>query len=119
MTNEIANKIFEEHRKKISYDINSETLEMIDEFAKVVHGTRAQILDMVIFPGIISQIETMEKTWKDWFKSNEHPSKEKKEKLKEAIGNMENFKKKWGLDKFPKLVKEYTDKTKEMNSKKR
>lgn len=119
MTDTIANKIFEEQRKKISYDINKETLEMIDEFAKMNHCTRAQILDMVILPGILSQINNVEHIWKDWFKSNEYQSKEKQEKLREAVKNLENFKKKWGLDKLPKLIKEAADKTKEMNSKKK
>jgi tRNA nucleotidyltransferase/poly(A) polymerase len=116
MTNTIANKIFEEQRKKISYDIHKETLKMIDELAEMIPISRAQILDMVIIPGIISQVGNMENAWREWIKSKEYQSKEKQEKLKKAIKMIESFKEKWGLNQFPKLVEEAMERKRKMDS---
>ena len=92
-------------RKKISYDILEQNLIMVDELAKIVSCTRAQILDSIIFPGTISQTDLMIKTWEKWVK-DKNIEKKKKEKLKKLLKETKEFKKKWGFDQFPYALRE-------------
>lgn len=110
---DIATKAIEwsEKKKKISYDINVSILEMIDELAKVTHCSRSQILDAILFPGTRAEVETMIKSWKEFAKDNKLQGKEKQELMKKLIKDGENFKKKWGLDKFPSQLKESLQKS--------
>ena len=98
-------------RKKISYDIFVKNLEMIDELAKIISCTRAQILDAIIFPGTKAQTDLMIRVWKEWGK-NKDEDEEKKEKIKKILKEVEDFKKKWGFEQFPKAVKESIKKAK-------
>ena len=116
MTDITKNAIeWSEKKKKISYDINVKMLEMIDELAEISHCTRAQILDTIIFPGTKAQVETMINAWKEWIKDSKFADKEKQDRMKKLIKDVENYKKKWGLDQFPLLLKKSLDGTKKMN----
>ena len=97
-------------RKKISYDIDVDTLGMIDEFAEVTKLTRSEILDSVIYPGVRAQVETMLGMWKALIKDEKY--REKQERIKELIKGVESYKKKWKFDEFPALVERYVPKTK-------
>jgi len=98
-------------RKKISYDILEQNLRMIDELAKIIGCTRAQILDSIIFPGTISQTDFMIKTWETWIKIK-NTEKEKQEKLKKLLKETKEFKKKWGFGQFPYALKESVKRSK-------
>jgi hypothetical protein len=92
----IIDKALEGPRKKISYDIYVEALQMIDELAEATNCTRAQILDSILFSGMKSQVDFMIGTWKELVKNKKYEGKQ--EKIKELIKNVENFKKKWKFD---------------------
>lgn len=93
-------EIFENaEKKKISYNINEKTLEMIDELANILGLTRTNILDSIIFSGIKSQTNYLIKTWEDMKKIKEHESK--KEKIDELLKKIKEFKKKWTVDNIP------------------
>ncbi|MEK6827686.1 MAG: hypothetical protein AABX99_04350 [Nanoarchaeota archaeon] len=97
-------EIFEKaKRKKISYDINEKTLEMIDEMVKILGISRSQLLDSLMFSGIWAQTNFCLKEWERMKKDNlkDLVHKEKKEEIEKMMKKMEEFKKKWTIDDIP------------------
>ncbi|MFH1311562.1 MAG: hypothetical protein ABIH65_04110 [Nanoarchaeota archaeon] len=93
-------EIFEKaKKKKISHNINEKTLEIIDEMAKITGMNRTQILDGIIMSGIKAQTNYNIKTWELLKKDKEF--KDKKERIKELLGKIREFKKKWTIDNIP------------------
>ena len=93
-------EIFEKaKKKKISHNINEKTLEMIDELAKITGVGRTKILDGIILSGIKSQINYMIKTWELLKKDKKF--KDRKKRIEELLGKIEEFKKKWTIDDIP------------------
>lgn len=93
-------EIFEDSRKKkISYNINEKTLEMIDDLAKTLGLNRTSVLDAIIFSGIKSQINYMIKNWEKIRKDKDYENK--KEKIDELLKKIKYFKKKWTIDEIP------------------
>ena len=85
--------------KKISHNLNEKTLEMVDELSKITGTTRTQILDAVIISGIKAQTNFIIRHFENF--KNDKKSGDKKEKIKELLGKMKEFKKKWTIDIIP------------------
>ena len=93
---------FEKEKKsKISYNVYEKTLEMIDELAEILGITRTQMLDFLIVSGTKSQTNYMIKIWEEGAKDKKYQEKEKQDKIKKKIKQLEDFKKKWDIDNFP------------------
>lgn len=93
-------EIFENSkRKKISYDINEKSLEMIDEMASIMGITRSKIFDALVFSGIKAQVNFNLKTWESMKKDKKY--EDRKWKIEELIKKLQNFKKKWTIDDIP------------------
>ncbi len=112
MEEKITSKVFEDSKKKISYDISTRTLEMIDELAEITHLNRSMVLDSIFIPGIEFQANFMLETWKSWGKDPRYQDREKQDKLKKLIKDLENFQNKWDLNKMSHLLKKSADKSK-------
>lgn len=88
--------------KKISCDINEKTLNMVDELAKIQNLSRSKILDVLLFAGVVTHINSTIEEWnrmkKDGLKDLVH--KENEKEIEEVIKKIEKFKKKWAIDKI-------------------
>jgi len=79
----ITNKPFKS-RKKISLDLNEESLQIIDELAELSKNSRGVIMEALINKGMPPFFTFLEKTWKDYLtdKKYEKAHKELKNLLK-------------------------------------
>ncbi|MBS3076918.1 hypothetical protein J4233_01465 [Candidatus Pacearchaeota archaeon] len=98
MKPEDIRKAFEKAKtKKISMNVNEKYLEMIDELARIHDMDRTKIIEALIPAGIKFQTEFSEKTWKKFLEDKEYS--DKKELIKNKLKEIEQFKKKWAIDK--------------------
>lgn len=79
--------------KKISLNLSSRTLEMIDEFASILGLTRTTVIEAVIGVGFPEYIRLYEDADKKIRKQEEY--EDKKEILNKRIKKVQEFKKKW------------------------
>ncbi|MFH1972151.1 MAG: hypothetical protein ABIJ18_01595 [archaeon] len=56
-------KKFLEDRKKISLNLHSDLLELVDDMSKVSKTNRTMILEAFVLKGIVGQLKYMEETW--------------------------------------------------------
>ena len=93
-------EIFESTKiKKISYNINEKTLEMIDELAKITEVDRTRILDAITFSGVKAQTNFLIKGWEKLRKDKKF--EDKKQKIDRLLKKIREFKKKWTIDEIP------------------
>ena len=88
--------------KKISFDINERTLNMVDELAKIQGLSRSKILDILLFAGVEAHINSIIEEWnrmkKDGLKDLVH--KENEKGIEEVIKKIDKFRKKWAIDRL-------------------
>ncbi len=82
--------------KKISLNLDVDTLEFIDELSKLTNVTRTTTLVSIIGSGMKGIVVSLEKSFKEVQKQNP-----KSEKLGKLIKNLEKFKQKWKIDTWP------------------
>ena len=89
---EIINNPFKS-RKKISLDINTEFLKIIDELAKLTKSSRTLIIESLLGKGISPFFDYLDHTWKRFLGEGRH--KEKKKGLEDALRNLKRIKEKY------------------------
>lgn len=81
-------------RKKISYDVNEKTLEMIDEMAGILEISRSKMMDALLISGILAHTNLAIEEWESM--KNQEDKNEKK-RISEVVDKIKRFKKKWDI----------------------
>lgn len=81
-------------RKKISYDINEKTLEMIDEMAGILEISRSKMMDVLLMSGILAHTNLAIEEWEST-KNQEDPSE--RGRINTIVDKIKKFKKKWDI----------------------
>ncbi|MBD3252331.1 hypothetical protein GF386_01220 [Candidatus Pacearchaeota archaeon] len=101
---ELTKKIFgEESIKKISLNLDSKTLELVDDLAKLSKANRTIVIHLLIQKGIKNYIRDLEKTWQEiklnnFIVTDNHKiplSKEQLKKLDNSMDELKKLKEKW------------------------
>ena len=79
--------------KKISLNLDVDTLEFIDELSDITNTTRTTTIMSIIGSGMKSVISLSETTWKKAQKESPKP-----EKIGKLLERLKKFKKKWHVD---------------------
>lgn len=85
--------------KKVSFNINEKTLQMVDELKRIYETDRTNTLGSLIMSGIKAQIEFTEKMWKKWLTDKEYS--DKKILIKKKLEEIKKFKNKWKVNTIP------------------
>jgi len=91
----LKNILSKAEKKKISYNVNEKTLEMVDELAGILGASRSQMLDSLIVSGIWAHTTFSIKTWESEKKKKEY--RDRIEKIEEIIKKMKEFRKRWNI----------------------
>jgi len=86
-----------EKKKKISFDITEEMLEMLDKWAKITHNSRTSMINALIGAGVFPLMQTFEKTGKEHL-SKKGLNAKVKNSMKEMLSNLEKFKKEYKIE---------------------
>lgn len=85
--------------KKVSFNINEKTLEMVDGLKKIYGTDRTNTIGAIIMSGIKAQTNFTEKLWKVWV--NDKKYVDKKKLITKKLKEIKEFKKKWKVDTIP------------------
>lgn len=86
------NKFFEK-KKKISFDINDNLLNLIDEVARLTSNSRTVIINSMISEGVSPFFKTMEEVWKKYIEDYKGKSSEEiKKRMKKLIEDLKKLK---------------------------
>lgn len=82
--------------KKISINLDVDTLEFIDELSKITNTTRTTTIMSIIGCGMKDIVSSLEESLKKAKKESSKP-----EKVDHLLQKLEKFRKKWNIDKWP------------------
>ena len=82
--------------KKISLNFDIDTLEFIDDLSKITNTTRTTTIMSILGSGMKSLINSLETNWLKIKKEKKHNS----EKVDKLLKQLEDFKKKYHIDKW-------------------
>lgn len=85
-----------ENMKKISLNMDSKTLDLIDDLTVLLKTTRTMVISALIAKGIKNLFNDLEKGWKDMKKDK---SKDQK-KINSCLEGIEKLKKKWKIEQY-------------------
>ncbi len=83
--------------KKISINLSVETINRIDELAKMFKITRTLVIESIIMTGLKEYLKVIESANKKIRTQDEYKDKKKTEKLDIMLDSIEKFKNKWNL----------------------
>ena len=96
-TNNLAEECLKNLKtKKISLNLDVDTLEFVDELSKLTNVTRTTTIISIIGSGMKSIVVSLETSWKKAQKQSPKP-----EKIEELLKKLQKFKQKWHIDKWP------------------
>lgn len=82
--------------KKISINLDEDTLDFIDELSNITNTTRTTTIMSIIGHGMKEVVNSLEKALEKAKKESSKP-----EKAEASLKNLEKFRKKWNIDKWP------------------
>lgn len=85
-------KIFKpfKEKKKISFDLNEEFLNVIDELANLTKNSRTTIIEAVIGRGLFPYFDLLKNLWEDYL--SEYKNEKIKKEIKNHLQNLEKIK---------------------------
>ena len=90
--------VWNTENKKVSINLDSQTLKMVDELAKILKADRTIMITNLIGHGIHPMVSYLKNTWS--LIKKENVDKEKDSNIERLLSELSDFSKKWKTNKY-------------------